>query len=421
MRVFSLIDGNNFYVSCERVFNPKLERRPVVVLSNNDGCVVSRSNEAKALGVKMGVPLFQIQDLVERHAIAVLSSNYSLYGDMSQRVMQTLAQFSPDQEVYSIDECFLRVDQSSPTALLEYGTLIRQTVKRCTGIPVSLGFAATKTLAKLANRQAKQRGTGVCYLAPGDVDPVLATTELRDLWGVGRKLSKALTLKGIHTGLDLKQANPVVVRQQFSVLVERLVRELNGDSCLPLETVAPDRQSLVVSRSFGQPVTTQAHLHEAIASYLSKAAEKLRAQRLTTGVISVFAASSRYQEEPYSESVGFNLVVATNSTVELLPYAAQAARALFKDGQRFKKAGVVLLDLAPETEQQISLFDPIGDTKRETLQRLMQTVDQVNRKHGAGTITFAATGIEKPWLIKSEHRSPRYPTHWDELVEVLAQ
>jgi len=418
MRVFSLIDGNNFYVSCERAFNPKLERRPVVVLSNNDGCVVSRSNEAKALGIKMGVPLFQIQALVEHHAIAVLSSNYSLYGDMSQRVMTTLAQFSPDQEVYSIDECFLSIDQASPTALLEYGTVIRQTVKRCTGIPVSLGFAATKTLAKLANRQAKQGDSGVYYLSAEQVDSVLAATELRDLWGIGRKLSKALALKGIHNGLDLKQANPVVIRQQFSVLVERLVRELNGDSCLPLETIATGRQSLIVSRSFGQPVFTQAHLHEAIASYLSKAAEKLRAQSLTSGMLNIFAASSRYQEEPYSESVSFNLPVATNSTVELLPYAATAAKALFQDGQRFKKAGVVLLDLGPETEQQTSLFDSLSSEKRETLQRLMQTMDQINRKHGTGTLTFAATGLERPWLIKAEHRSSRHTTCWDELVIV---
>jgi len=210
----------------------------------------------------------------------------------------------------------------------------------------------------------------------------------------------------------------VVIRQQFSVLVERLVRELNGDSCLPLETIATNRQSLIVSRSFGQPVTTEQHLHEAIASYLSKAAEKLRAQGLSASMLSVFAASSRYQEEPYSESVSFNLSVATNSTVELLPYAATAAKALFKDGQRFKKAGVALLDLAPEAEQQTSLFDTLSSEKRESLQRLMQTLDQVNRKHGQGTLTFAATGIEQPWLIKSEHRSSRHTTCWNELVIV---
>ena len=421
MRLFSLIDGNNFYVSCERVFNPRLERRPVVVLSNNDGCVVSRSNEAKALGVKMGVPLFQIQSLVEQHSIAVLSSNYSLYGDMSQRLMTTLAHFSPEQEVYSIDECFLRIDQDSPATFLEYGQAIRQAVKQHTGIPVSIGFAATKTLAKLANHQAKREGTGVCYLAPATVDRVLLQTELRDLWGIGRKLSRSLAVKGLHNGLELKQANPVVIRQQFSVLVEQLVRELNGDSCLPLETVGSDRQSLVVSRSFGQPVSTQAHLHEAIALYLSKAAEKLRTQSLTARVLNVFAASSRYRDEPYSRSIDFSLPVATNSTLELLPYAEQAANALFQDGQQFKKAGVVLLDLAPEAAQQTSLFDPLSDAQREARQRLLTTVDRINRKQGSGAVTFAAAGVKQPWLIRSEYRSQRYTTCWQELATVLAK
>ena len=414
-KVFALTDCNNFYVSCERVFNPKLEQQPVVVLSNNDGCVVARSPEAKQLGIKMGVPLFEIRDLIARHQVRVYSSNYTLYGDMSFRVMDTLATFTPTLEVYSIDEAFLDLSGFSHFDLTEYGQCVRQTVRQQTGIPVSLGLAPTKTLAKLANRLAKRCSSGVFDLASADVSAVLEATPLEDLWGIGRRYTASLQERGYSTALDLRDADLAWIKQRYGVVMVRTVLELRGQSCLPLELVTPPRQSLMVSRSFGRPVTSLTYLQEAIATYTSRAAEKLRQQHLAAGILHVFARTSRYGSAPYSDTVATSLPVATSDTAELLHYASRCGEALYQSGLQFSKAGVLLLQLVPDTEVQTNLFDTRDRTRDR---KLMATVDQLNRQFGAGTVRFAAVGLQQPWALKAAHRSPRYTTRWQDLLVV---
>ncbi len=418
VKVFGLADCNNFYVSCERVFNPKLEGKPVVVLSNNDGCVVARSQEAKRLGIQMGVPIFQIRHLVEQHQVQVYSSNYTLYGDMSMRVMDVLAEFTPALEVYSIDEAFLDLSGFTHQGLNDYAQSLRQSVKQQTGIPVSIGMGPTKTLAKVANNLAKKCGSGVFDLATADRDEVLAATALEDLWGIGRRYAQSLQQHGYQTALDLRDADLGWVKQCYGVVMVRTILELRGQSCLPLELVPPARQSLMVSRSFGQPVTCAAHLKEAIATYTSRAAEKLRQYQLAAGVLNVFARTSRFGDAPYSDTVVASLPIATSDTAELLHYALPCGEALFQEGHRFSKAGVLLLNLVPDHQIQGSLFDDLDSPQRERSRKLMSVVDQLNRQFGAGTVRFASTGLKQPWALKSAHRSPRYTTQWGELLVV---
>ena len=414
-KVFALADCNNFYVSCERVFNAKLERQPVVVLSNNDGCVVARSQEAKQLGIQMGVPLFEIRALIAQHRVRVYSSNYTLYGDMSTRVMDTLSTFTPTLEIYSIDEAFLDFSGFSQRNLTAYAQSVRQTVKQQTGIPVSLGLAPTKTLAKLANKLAKCSSSGVFDLATVDTHAVLATTPLVDLWGIGRQYAKSLQEYGYSTALDLRDADLAWIKQRYGIVMVRTVLELRGQSCLPLELVAPPRQSLMVSRSFGRPVTTLTHLQAAIATYTSRAAEKLRQQSLAASVLHVFARTSRYGDTPYSDTVVTSLPVATSDTAELLHYATRCGEALYQPGLQFSKAGVLLLNLVPDTQVQTNLFDTRDRTRDR---KLMATVDQLNRQFGAGTVRFAAVGLQQPWALKATHRSPCYTTRWQDLLIV---
>jgi len=418
MKAIALVDCNNFYVSCERVFNTNLEGQPVVVLSNNDGCIVARSPEVKALGIKMGTPIFQIRDLLTYHRIQVYSSNYTLYGDMSCRVMETLAQFTPRLEVYSIDEAFLDLSGFSHLNLSDYGQTIRQTVKQWTGIPVSVGIASTKTLAKLANDLAKQDGTGVCALTGTNLDEILGAISIEDIWGIGRNYARSLWSHGIETALQLRDANLDWIQQQYSIVLVRLVRELRGQSCLPLELVPPAQKSLMVSRSFGQPVTTLKHLKQAIATYTSRAAEKLRRHELAAGTMNLFAMTNRFQKGHYSNSVTVSLPVATHHTPELLLYALQATEKLYQPGYEFKKAGVLLLNLSPTTQTQTHLFDTC-DRERES--RLMTAIDGLNQQFGAGTIQFAATGIRQPWKLKATRLSGRYTTCWRDVPLVVAQ
>jgi DNA polymerase V len=415
-----LIDANNFYVSCERVFDPALQGKPVVVLSNNDGCVIARSEEAKALGIPMGLPAFQLAQQFARHTIDVYSSNYALYGDMAARVMETLAQFTPEIEVYSIDEAFVSLT-GIDTNLMTYGRLIRQTVAQWTGIPISIGIGETKTLAKLANRVAKRtkHAEGVIDLTVASTrEAMLQATPVHEIWGIGPSYSRLLKAHAIHTAFQLREANDRWIRAKMGVVGLRIVWELRGIACLSLIQCPPPKKSLMVSRSFGKAITTLTEMQEAVATYMARAAEKLRRNRVAAGVLTVFLMTNRFTDEPqYSNAVTLTLPVATNDTAELLAYARSGVEHIFQVGFRYKKAGVLLTELVPAQQIQLSLFDM---KDRERSARLMAAVDYLNTHMGAGTIRYAAMGGNPRWHMRSARRSPRYTTRWEELVVVRA-
>ena len=418
--MFALVDCNNFYVSCERVFDPRLEGKPVVVLSNNDGCAVARSNEVKALGVKMGAPWFQMRELAKQHGIVALSSNYALYGDMSNRVMQILRDFSPLVEVYSIDESFLRVDGLLPLwdSYVALGQAIRQRVKQWTGLPVCVGVGPTKTLAKLANHLAKKRNEfdGVCdldALSETQQRTYFSSLEVGEVWGVGRRIADRLAGLGIHTVAQLRQAEPKVMRQHFGVVMERTVSELQGISCLHLEEVSPPRKLIISSRSFGQMVTTLQELREAVSTYAARAAEKLRADKSLCCAVQVFIQTNhfRQQDKQYSNGIVIPLSEATSDTRRLTAAALFGLKRLYRPGYLYKKAGVMLMELQPETVRQASLFN----AQDERSDRLMQLMDRLNNEYGRNTLYVASSGIQQRWSTQCEMRTPRYTTCWDEL------
>lgn len=417
-RAIALIDVNNFYVSCERVFNPSLEGKPVVVLSNNDGCAVARSNEVKALGVKMGTPWFQLRDLAQQHGIIAYSSNYALYADMSNRVMSILSRYSPNQEVYSIDECFLDLTGLQHLNLTEYGAGIRQRIKQWTGLPVCVGIGATKTLAKLANHIAKKnvQFDGVCDLnARSDVerDAWFARLPVGEIWGVGRKLEESLIAMGITTVLDLKRADPATMRRQFSVIMEKTIRELNGIVCIELEEMVKPKQQIISSRSFGSPVTDMQSLQESVTLYVSRAAEKLRRQNSCAGAITIHIRTSPHNpKQPfYGNSMTIPLPSPTDHTAVLVRLALWGLKRIYKAGYQYQKAGVMLSELVPAEGCQADLFAPGTHTSG----RLMGVLDQVNRTMGRETLVLAAQGFTQPWKIKQGNRSPGYTTKWSEL------
>ncbi|NOS82790.1 MAG: Y-family DNA polymerase [Nitrospira sp.] len=419
--VFALVDCNNFYASCERVFHPRLAGQPIVVLSNNDGCVVARSNEAKALGIGMGVPEFQIRPLLRAHHVHVFSSNYTLYGDLSQRVMETLEQFSPDLEIYSIDEAFLSVAGFERRNLTDYGRAIRRTVKQWTGLPVSVGIAETKTLAKIANRVAKQTPDtdGVFdLLACPDRDTLLGKVAVDEVWGIGPSYARLLTQHGITTALQLRDADEHWIRRHMGIVGVRLVAELRGHSCLELEACPPPKQGITCSRSFGRSVRTLAEMEEAVSSYISRAAEKLRGEGLAATVLTVFVMTNAFTNEPrYRNSVTCSLSVGTDTTSELIRAALRGLRTIYRDGYRYKKAGVMFTALVPASQVQPDLFDQ-QDRPRST--RLMTALDAINDRWGAGTLQYAASGLTKAWKTQCHRRSPAYTTNWAELPVVNA-
>jgi len=414
--VFALVDCNNFYASCERLFNPKLAGQPIVVLSNNDGCVVARSNEAKALGIKMGVPEFQIRPLLRAHHVQVFSSNYRLYGDLSQRVMETLEQFSPDLEIYSIDEAFLSLVGFERRNLTDYGRQIRKTVKQWTGLPVSVGIAETKTLAKLANRVAKRTADtdGVFdLLACQDREALLNGVAVGDVWGIGPNYARLLTQQGITTAWQLREADEHWIRKHIGVVGVRVVSELRGRSCLALEDCPPPKQGITCSRAFGRSVCTLAEMEEAVSSYVSRAAEKLRGEGLAATVLTVFIMTNAFTDEPhYRNSVTCELPMATDTTSELIRAGLKGLRRIYRDGYRYKKAGVMCTALVPASQVQPDLFD---QQDRPKSKRLMTALDAVNDRWGAGTLQYAASGLTKAWQTHCHHRSPAYTTDWAEL------
>lgn len=420
---FALVDGNNFYVSCERVFNPKLEGRPVVVLSNNDGCAVARSNEVKALGVKMGTPWFQMKDLAKKHQIAALSSNYALYADMSNRMMAVLAQYAPGQEVYSIDECFLGMSGFGHFDLVDYGQTIRQHVRQWTGIPVCVGFAATKTLAKLANHCAKKElagSDGVCDLGqlnPTETNQLLVRIPIEEVWGIGRQLTKGLRERSIETVQDLRSADAKVLRRAFSVNIERTIAELNGESCLSMEEVAPANQQIMCSRSFGTYLCELPELEQAVASYMANAAAKLRQQRSLAGLVQVFIQTNPFRPDApqYQKSYSIPLPSPSADTRRLTAVALWGLKRIFRPDFAYQKAGVMLGEISQTEVQQFSLFD-----KQKDRPALMQAMDKINAVWGRGTLKLGAEGVQQDWRMKREKMSPRYTTCWDELPVALS-
>ena len=415
---FALIDGNNFYVSCERVFNPRLEGRPVIVLSNNDGCAVARSNEAKALGVKMGAPWFTLKDLARKHGIVALSSNYALYADMSHRMMSVLGQYSPDQEIYSIDECFLGIEGFSHYDLIAHAQAMRRQVRQWVGIPVCVGMAPTKTLAKLANHCAKKglAGTeGVCdfgSLSVSDKSALFARIEVGELWGIGRQLSKQLIARGIDTVEALRTAEAKVLRREFSVTMERIVAELNGEPCIGLEDIAPAKQQIMSSRSFGTYITDIESLQEAVASYVGIAGAKLRRQGSVAGMVQVYIRTSPFRTDlpQYAKSLTVPLPTPTDDTLRLTKAALWGLRRIYRPGFEYQKAGIMLMDLAPVGIRQQDLFSAAKNNDA-----LMQVVDRINSTWGRGTMRSAAEGVSKAWGMKRERMSPRWTACWDEL------
>jgi DNA polymerase V len=423
--VYALIDCNSFYCSCERVFRPDLEGHPVIVLSNNDGCAIAMSTEAKALGVTMGTPYFQLKPLIRQAGIAVFSSNYELYGDLSRRVMSVLGTFSPIQEIYSIDESFL--DLTGFRNLDAYARTIRATVKQWTGIPVSVGVGPTKTLAKAANKYAKQHpeaaGVGVLE-RNADWSGILSRIAVGDVWGVGHRWAKRLAAAGIETAEDLRHANPVWIARTFNVVLERTVRELNGVACIPLELQPQPKQQIVVSRSFGQMVEELDNLRESITTHATRAAEKLRREGLAVSTLYVFAHTNAFipREPQYHGSAMMQLPHPTQDTRVLVNYAHAGLRRLYKQGYRYKKAGVMLVDLRAPGLVQGDLFATQtlpNDSDRS--EQLMDVLDRINRRMGRGTLFLASQGVKqkrKAWLLHREMQSPRYTTNWKELARV---
>lgn len=423
-RSIALIDVNNFYVSCERVFNPKLEGKPVVVLSNNDGCAVARSNEVKALGVSMGAPWFQLKDLAKKHGIIAYSSNYALYADMSNRVMEILSQFSPDQEVYSIDECFLDLSGFQNRDLTNYCQSMRQRVKQWVGLPVCIGIGSTKTLAKLANHIAKKNPqfNGVCDLNAmsfEERDSWFSTIEVSEVWGVGRKLSERLKALGISTVQGLRNANPTIIRERFSVVLERTMSELNGIACLKMEDVVPDKKQIISSRSFGAYVTQREGLAEAVSQYMSRAAEKLRRQHSLAGTVYVYIRTNPHREghPQYQQGLTIPLPQATDDTMQLVRVALWGLKRIYRSGYEYQKAGVALSEIVPSSSVQLNLFNL--ESKRKVAAR-MDVLDAVNRKMGGHMLKLASDGIYQSWRMKTGNKSPAYTTQWSELPKVIA-
>ncbi len=420
---FALVDVNNFYVSCERVFNPRLERVPVVVLSNNDGCAVARSNEAKALGIPMGAPWFQFRALARRHGVRVLSSNYELYGDMSNRVMEILAGVTSDLEVYSIDECFLQVESvlQGHGDGLRLGQSVRQRLWQWTGLPVCMGLGPTKTLAKFANHLAKHHPAfdGVCdwqALTPAARHAWMSAEAVGKVWGVGPRLAHALQSLGIWTVWDLHQADRDFLRHRFSVVLARVCSELRGTPCLDLEVLEVPRQQIIVSRSFGRPVTRAGELQEAVAMHVARAAEKLRAQGSLAQMVQVSLRAYPVDGGVSGEHV-LSLPQASDDTRVLTQAVLAGVRRLYQAGQSYRKAGVVLLGLSGRSGEQAGLFSGAqGDDMRA--RRLMAVMDRVNRKFGADTLRSAASGLDRPWRMRAGYCSPRYTTCWEELPVV---
>ena len=421
--MFALVDCNNFYVSCERVFNPSLANKPVVVLSNNDGCVIARSNEAKALGIKMGEPAFKIQALIKKQDVKVFSSNYALYGDMSDRVTKTLLEFAPQLENYSIDESFLDLSNMPYHDLMEYGKMIRQKVQQYTGIPVCVGIAPTKTLAKIANRYAKKHrtGTGVCLL-DNDIDTIIAlqATDIEDVWGIGRQYAKFLKSHQIENAYQLANSPQNWIQKHLKIVGLRTLQELNGESCIALELNPPSKQAIITSRSFGELQTELEPLKEAVATFAARCAEKLRRQNGSANLVQVFIHTNSFKEQDpqYYNSKIIHLPIASNHTPDIIKAAHQALDIIFKMGYHYKKVGVMVSGIVPSIQQQTNLFYEASDSEKD--RKIMAKMDAINKAMGRDKVKIAAQGYGRKWKLRQEYKSPCYTTQWADILVVKA-
>jgi len=425
--MIGLVDCNSFYVSCERVFQPRLRGFPVGVLSNNDGCVIALSPELKALGITMGTPAFEIQHLIRQGRIQLLSSNYELYGDMSQRVQSVLEEFSPGVEPYSIDEMFVRFDGFSRKQLLEHARQLHDRVRQYTGIPVCVGVAPTRTLAKFANRAAKKIAAyrGVCVLKAdsAETQALLKKFELGDIWGVGRRLVERLALVGIHTAWDLAQADPKRIRRQFSVTLERTALELRGISCIEMNDYHEPRQRIMTSRSLGKLTDNLDEIREAMRQHGQRGAEKLRRQGSLARAVLVFLKTHPFRQDlpQYSPSMAVELPRPTDDSREILHATGYALQRIYRRGYLYQKGGVMLLDLIDADRQQFTLFDtPQSEAERERSTKLMGVIDELNRRMGRGTIKLGTPSPGAAWHLRCANRTQRYSTRWDELLRAKA-
>jgi len=400
----ALVDCNSFYVSCERLFNPKIRKKPVVVLSNNDGCIISRSNEAKALGIKMGEPYFKEKDIIVKNDVQVFSSNYALYGDLSRRVMRTLKRFNCDMEIYSIDEAFLDLSNYPDNEIEDVGKEIRNVVLQWTGIPTSIGIAETKTLSKVANHIAKKKQSGlVSLIGVENIDPILEKVEINDVWGVGKQLTKFYHNNGIYNAKQLKNKSNTWIKKNSNVLSSRTAMELRGIPCIDLEKINTKRKSCVVSRSFGKRAESFQELKEAIAGYSLNASEKIRSESLVAKSITVFIRTSSFQNRYgfYSNSKTIDLPIATNNSIEIVKTAVSGLETIFKNGYRYQKAGVMLSHLSDSNNGK-NLFSSERDEK---INSLMKSIDNTNYRYGRSTLSLASAGIHKKWNSKRQHYS----------------
>ena len=432
--MYALVDGNNFYVSCERVFRHSLQGRPVVVLSNNDGCAIARSNEAKALGIAMGAPWFKIKHMEESDGLVALSANFALYGDLSDRMMSLAAGLGPRQEIYSIDESFIELTGVRGD-LVERSHKIRARILQWVGIPCGIGIGSTKTLAKLANHIAKtaERKPGsypeklaqVCNLAAlpqEELDAVLAATPVGEVWGIGRRIAAQLIAGGVTSVLDLASADPATVRRKFSVIVERTVRELQGTPCVDLENLPQPKQEIACTRSFGHPITQLHELAEAVTEFASRAAQKLRKQHSLTGQVLCFIRTSPFRSEPqYSRSITVPLRRPSADTAQIVAAALAGLRSIYRPDYNMAKAGVMLLDLQSDAvqQQELALEEDDGVERGQ----LMATLDGLNLRYGRGTVSMASAGLagdHRAWSMKQERRTPQYTTCWADIAVARA-
>ncbi|MBR4119861.1 MAG: Y-family DNA polymerase [Bacteroidales bacterium] len=420
--MIALADCNNFFCSCERVFQPQLRTTPVVVLSNNDGCVIARSNESKALGIKMGQPFYQVKELIEKNGVAVFSSNYTLYSDMSSRVMSLLSTYSPKIDIYSIDEAFLDFSgMMQGDELKHYAENMVSQITRGTGIPISLGIASTKTLAKVASKFAKKYKAynGVCMIDTDEKrQKALKLIDVSDVWGIGRKASKKLEYYGVKTAWDLVSKSQSWVRNILTITGERVWRELQGESCIEVEEL-PHKKSICTSRSFPDSGLKElADVEEAVANFAAQCSRKLREQHTVCSSVTIFAYTSRFRTDVLQNTIHktITLQVPTNNLQELVSLSVGAIRSEWQKGEYlYKKAGVIVWNITPDSAIQGALFDEIDRTKQKTLSK---AIDEINKKNGYNTIRVAVQGYNKNWHIKSEHISKQYTTNINDIIEV---